>query len=288
MNMDELEDDAAIVEPETALVEAADDEAVSFEPLNLLAGLRSMAASPQPAEKPDTLHLASIVMMPGLFQPRGEDERHISELVRVIKARGQVEAVTVIQVGDKAVLIDGHHRVVAYGLAKATSAIPVSYFEGTLEEAVLEAGRANSKAKLPMHNRDRQDYAWRLVVMGTYSKRQIMDAAAVSDGQVSVMRRVKKALGSGAYEVRSWWRAQRDAKGTASQDMTDDDRELWLEELAQRYADGLSKAFGSKLPNNPEVAARALSIHFGRRLQDLARAIREHVSEPEGDEDSDF
>jgi ParB-like chromosome segregation protein Spo0J len=73
-------------------------------------------------------------------------------LVRAIKARGDVEAVTVIQVGDKAVLIDGHHRVAAYGLAKATSAVPVKYFEGTLEEAVLEAGSANSKAKLPMNN----------------------------------------------------------------------------------------------------------------------------------------
>ncbi len=288
MNIDELEGGAVVVEPETAPTEGARDEDVSFEPLNLLAGLRSMAASPQPAERPETLPLASIVTMPGLFQPRGEDERHISELVRAIKTRGQVEPVTVMQIGDKAVLIDGHHRVVAYGLAKATSAIPVAYFKGTLEEAVLEAGRANSKAKLPMNNQDRQNYAWRLVQMGTFSKRQIMDAAAVSDGQVSIMRRAKQALGSAAFDAPTWWRAQRDAKGIVAPEVTDDDRERWLDEQAQDYADRLSKAFGSKLPNNPEVAARALSIHFGRRLRELAWAMKEHLPEPEGDEDSDF
>jgi ParB-like chromosome segregation protein Spo0J len=158
--------------------------AAAFEPLNLLSALRLMTSTPPP-QKPDTLPLASIVAMPGLFQPRQEDERHISELLRAIRTRGEVEPLTVIQVGDKAVLIDGHHRLVAYGLAKATSAIPVRYFEGTLEEAVLEAGRANSKAKLPMTNRDRQNYAWRLVLIGTYSKKEIKDAAAVSDGQVA-------------------------------------------------------------------------------------------------------
>jgi hypothetical protein len=74
------------------------------------------------------------------------------------------------------------------------------------------------------------------------------------------MRRVMKALGDAAYDAPSWWRAQREAKGIASADITDDDRERWLEEQAQDYADRLSKAFGSKLPGNPEVAARALAI----------------------------
>jgi ParB-like chromosome segregation protein Spo0J len=280
-------DQQTIAEPkaEPAEVEA---EVASFGPLNLLADLRSKAAPTSAADRPDTLPLASIVTMPALFQPRGEDERHISELVRAIKARGDVEPVIVIQVGDKAVLIDGHHRVAAYGLAKATSAVPVKYFEGTLEEAVLEAGRANSKAKLPMNNQDRQNYAWRLVLMDTYSKRQIMDAAAVSDGQVAAMRRVKKSLGNAAYDAPSWWRAQREAKGIAWQEIDDDERERRLEELAQDYADRLSKEFSTKLANNPEVAARALSIHFGRRLPELARAMEEHLPEPQEEDEADF
>jgi hypothetical protein len=280
-------DQQTIAEPkaEPAEVEA---EVASFGPLNLLADLRSKAAPTSAADRPDTLPLASIVTMPALFQPRGEDERHISELVRARKARGDVEPVIVIQVGDKAVLIDGHHRVAAYGLAKATSAVPVKYFEGTLEEAVLEAGRANSKAKLPMNNQDRQNYAWRLVLMDTYSKRQIMDAAAVSDGQVAAMRRVKKSLGNAAYDAPSWWRAQREAKGIAWQEIDDDERERRLEELAQDYADRLSKEFSTKLANNPEVAARALSIHFGRRLPELARAMEEHLPEPQEEDEADF
>ena len=128
--------------------------------------------------------------------------------------------------------------------------------------------------------------------MDRYSKQQIVDAAGVSDGQVAIMRRVKKTLGEAAYDGPSWWRAQRDAKGIASTDFNEDDRERWLEEQAQHYADRLSKEFGTKLPGNTEVAARALAIHFGRRLGDLASALRDHLPEPEGnegdDEESDF
>jgi hypothetical protein len=164
----------------------------------------------------------------------------------------------------------------------------VRYFDGTLEDAVLEAGRANSKAKLPMNNRDRQNYAWRLVLMGSFSKRAIMDAAAISEGQVSVMRRVKRALENAAYHAPTWWQAQRAAQGIVWQGIDDDEREPRLEEQAQDYADRLSKTFGSKLAGNTEVAARALSIHFGRRLPNLAGDLNAYLEDPDDDPEDDF
>ena len=275
-------------ELEIATAEAAADEAIPFEPLDLLSELTSWQTAPQPVERPEMLPLASIVTMRGLFQPRGEDERHISELVRAINGPGHVEPVTVIQVGDKAVLIDGHHRVVAYGLAKVASTVPVRYFEGTLEEAVLEAGRANSKAKLPMNNQDRQNYAWRLVQMGTFSKRQIMDAAAVSNGQVSIMRRAKQALGSAAFDAPTWWRAQRDAKGIVAPEVNDDDGNDGWTSRRRTTPTGSRRPSGPSYPTTPKSPHRACSILFGRRLPDLAWAMRDHLPEVQGDDEGDF
>ena len=139
------------------------------------------------------------------------------------------------------------------------------YFEGTLDDAVLEAGRANTKTKLPVTAQERGDYAWRLVCIGTFSKAKIVEASGVSDGRIATMRRVMKSLGDAAFESKSWRHARLLATGRGLS-MSDDERDQWKEDQAQRYADRLRKEFGTKLSNNPEIAAMALSIHFGRRL----------------------
>jgi ParB-like chromosome segregation protein Spo0J len=263
--MNELATRSVSTSSETTDDEGAESASVEFEPLEILVKLKVKAEAQSAKKRPEVLPLVSIVVEPRLFQPRGEDERHIQDLVRAIKTQGQVEPVTVVQVGSSAVLVDGHHRLIAYRIAKATSAVPVRYFDGTLEEAVLEAGRMNSKVKRPMSNKERQDYAWRLVLMGTtYSKRQIKDAAVVSDGQVGTMRKGMRALGDNAFEARTWWQARQKAKGLEFNPFTEDEEEQRLDELAQEYALRLSKAFDTKLPNNPDLAARAFAIHFGR------------------------
>ncbi|WP_230531778.1 ParB/RepB/Spo0J family partition protein [Microvirga roseola] len=251
---------------------------VSYEPADLLAELKAKTSQLSPACLPNRLPLKGIRQIPKLFQPRGMDERHVSELARVILNVGAVDPVTVIQVGQEAVLIDGHHRLAAYALAKRTTDIPVRYFEGTLDEAVLEAGAANSKAKLPMSSQERQDFAWRLVLMDRYSKADIAQASGVSTSQVSNMRTVRRQLGADAFDCRSWWQARRTAKGAGHfARMTDEEREQWLEEQANRYADRLAKEFGNKLSNNPEVAAMALAAYFGRRLPDVVDELRHHI-----------
>lgn len=75
----------------------------------------------------------------------------------------------------------------------------MAYFTGSVEEAVLQAGRANSKAKQPMTNTERQDFAWRLVRLGSYTRNQVAEAAGVSLRQVATMREVLKELGEDAF-----------------------------------------------------------------------------------------
>jgi hypothetical protein len=248
-----------------------------------------MAAEPRPEAQPDTLPLSAIWQFPTVFQPRHSmlDERHIQDLVRALKQRSKLDPVLVMQVGPEVVLIDGHHRLAAYRLAKLVDAVPVSYFGCTINDAVLEAGRANSKAKLPMSTRERMNYAWRLVLMDGYSKSQISEAAAISDGQVATMRRTKRTLGDEAIDCPTWWHALAAAKGREFAPMSDEEEEQWMEVLANTYADRLSKAFDTKLSNNPEIAAKAFEIYFGRRIGELARELQEHASE-EDEEDEEF
>lgn len=252
---------------------------------------RGASAGTDDGLPPARLPLVGLVSEPALFQPRGTkavvDERHVQELARALKLHGDLEPVLVTTIGSEVVLIDGHHRLAAYRQEKAPS-IPVRHFAGTVAEAVLEAGKANSRAKLPMTTQERQNYAWRLVLMGEFSRKQIVEAAAVADGQVSNMRRVAKALGLEASTCPTWAAAQRLAKGRSIDPMSDGEREAWLEVQANQYADRLAKTFSTKLAGHPEIAARAFSIYFGRQLRPLARALEEYVGAIEDDPEEDF
>lgn len=230
---------------------------------------------------PPELRLEDIETVPDLFQPRGGiSERHVSDLIKAIKAVGALDPVTVMVVGNRTILIDGHHRIEAYGAAKWAAPVPVRYFVGTPEEAVLVAGEANSKAKLPMDNTDRQNFAWRLVLIDRHSKAAVAKASGISEAQVSIMRRAKKALGEQARDHASWFRARLAANGKDHVFNADDDeRKQWMEQVADRYADELTKKFSTKLALNPEVAAMALASYFGRKLPEVYGFLREHLGE---------
>lgn len=293
-----MEDRANVVdagEQQGAMVRNVDGDEVALpdavsvsEATRLLSELKAKVASGTTSPQLPALPLDQITLLPALFQPRGMDERHISELVRAIKAAGSLDPITVLQAGGEAVLVDGHHRVEAYKRAKQAVDIPVRYFEGTPEEAVLESGQANSKAKLPMATWERMNLAWRLVVMKGFSKERIANAAGVSTSQVATMRKVLKKLGDEADTHQSWARARQAAEGDGVE-MTDDERETWKREQADSLADRLQKQFGNTLSRNPEITAMALAHYFGRRLPAIVGELREFVGEFEGDhEDVDF
>ncbi|MGX5804817.1 ParB/RepB/Spo0J family partition protein [Bradyrhizobium sp. Arg314] len=232
---------------------------------------------------PPALRLGDIEKVPDLFQPRGGiSERHVCELVKAIKVVGALDPVTIMVVGQRFILIDGHHRIEAYRAVRWADPVPVRYFEGTPEEAVLVAGEANSKAKLPMDNTDRQNFAWRLVLIDRHSKAAVAKASGISEGQVAIMRRAKRTLGEQAGDYVSWFRARLAANGhdlVCTRD--NDEREQWMYQLADRYADELAKKFSTKLALNPEVAAMALASYFGRKLPEVYGFLREHLDEDE-------
>lgn len=269
--------------PAVAAGAMSEPNAATFGPAVVLRRLQGLATAAQPAFLPPELSWSAITQEPELFQPRQIDEHHISELVRAIAMVGKLDAIIVIQVGQQAVLIDGHHRMAAYERAGVLDGIPVAYFTGGLEAAVLESGRANSKAKLPMSNTDRQNCAWRLVQLGCYSRIVTSLAAGVATGQVAIMRRVRTELGEDASAHATWGEARRAAAGAEGFTWSEDEVEAQKEALARSYADRMFTAFGNKLANNPEIAAMALDFHLGRKLGEVFREMSEYVGESEAD-----
>lgn len=237
-------------------------------------------------ELPGELPIAAITHYEDLFQHRELEEKHLGDLARVIRQVGRFDPLLLIRVGNEAVLIDGHHRIEACRRAGITEPVPVVWFSGTVDEAVLEAGRSNSKAKLQMTKDQRTNYAWRLVRLGGYSKSQIVEASVTSDGTVATMRKALKVLGEEAHGIDRWWEARAKYKGTLGDDPEwDEDR---IEALAESYAERLTKAFAMKLVNNPTVAARAFEMHFGRRFDDLVEEMGGRSGEEAADDNPDF
>jgi hypothetical protein len=257
----------------------------SRDPEAIIRHLDTLATTKAPPEVlPEVLPWKEIWTFPQVFQPRRAelDERHLQELVRAIKLRGKLDPVLVIWVGRSAVLVDGHHRLEAYRLAGMIREVPVMHFRGSILEAVLEAGKANSKTKLAMNTQERMDYAWRLVVLGRFTRPQIIEAAAVSHGQVATMRRTQRALGSEASEYPSWWTAMKAAKGQEFTVMSEEAAEEWKQALANTWADRMAKAFSTKMADKPEIAAMALEAYFGRRWWEVIAAAKDSpLAEPE-------
>lgn len=285
-----MNQDATAPIPITEEVSSLDG--VEFEPSALLVKLKAKAeAEPAPEVQPDHLPIATIATETALFQPRGLAENHVHDLTRVAKSGRLFDPLVVIQIGGTAYLVDGHHRREAYLNANVIQPIPVTYFAGSVEEAVLEAGRANSKAKQSMTNTERQDFAWRLVRLGGYTRNQVSLAAGVSVRQVATMRDVLKKLGDEAFEHDSWWKANRASSGKEALSFDgDDEREEWLEARASDLARRIRKEFTDKLITNPELAARALNIYFGRKLPEVFNELRQYVPEgqDQADENDDF
>jgi hypothetical protein len=245
--------------------------------------------------RPSKLPISKIAQKPELFQPRNNvlDERHITELVRSIKVNKFLDPIKVILVGNTPILIDGHHRLAAYEVAKVKSDVPVTYFDGSIREAVIEAGSSNCKTKLPIDGKQRNNYAWRLVLMDVFSKSEIRKASGVSDGLIGVMRRTKRELtekGYPLFDYSEWWRARNANKGSDGAFDRQYD-EGWEEEESDEWADRLSKTFGTKLLTQPGIAAKALEKHFGRKLDGLLKELSatfKTLMEDEGEEETDF
>lgn len=195
-----------------------------------------------------------------------EREAHILDMANAIVDGGEpLEAILVLQVGDKFYVIDGHHRLAAYDTAGWLRTIPAVAFGGTLDQAYLEAIRLNSRNKLSMTDADKQEAAWRLVKLGGLSKVEIKGVTTVSTSNSAKMRRVLKKLQGlerpdEAIPIAelTWRRALRE-DWAAEEGGKDWDAEEWMEREATAIVEAIMKAnIGFMLTKRPEITAMAL------------------------------
>jgi len=250
--------------------------------------------APQPGQ-PSELRLNAIATAAVLFQPRDVDaawlatDSHVKALTEAVKNKGAdvFDPLTVWWSGRDWYLIDGHHRLMALRKAEAEhpklkiDAVPVTVFAGNLHEAIAQAAALNAKDKLAMRKEDKLERAWKLVCLGEATKSQIQDATTVSEGTIATMRRRRKELVErGDDPLECLWRdAKRDKPATAP----DED---WLEKHAREWVRRFVKTFGTKLIEQPEIAARALELYSERLPLELVRlwpTAREQFYEEEKD-----
>ncbi|WP_181389400.1 ParB N-terminal domain-containing protein [Pseudoprimorskyibacter insulae] len=230
-----------------------------------------------PDPSPTVLPLDVLKTERGAFQMR---ERELPEwvddlLVTLRQGNGTLDPLFVWWTGRRWVVLDGHHRLEAYRkLSEATGKpvlVPVKVSQAKdSEQAILEANRENSKDKLNTTLDDKHRQAWYMVVMGIGgSVRAIAEATGSSKSTVGRMRKIRDQLKLMKYSQNrllglSWEQAVQCSKGDQNgsyRGVIDEDE--GLKDEGTRWAERLSKLFGSKLKDAPDIAALML-LSYGR------------------------
>lgn len=247
--------------------------------------------SPTPSEVVKELSIKKIARNDLIFQHRLTDKwitkRHISNLLKALKTSGGLpfSPLTIFWSGVQWLLVDGHHRHEAYfdyqkSQKLSDITVPVEVFKGTLDEAIAEALKGNSRDKLVMTSLEKSEGAWRLTLGTQLSFNQIVKASTRSRSTVTNMRRVmKEILKTHTREALlklSWAEAQMILKGLDPNREFNSDR---LAELAQQMANNLLAKFGTNFGKNPEVVYEALCIYDSTLLPALMDMYREPEDE---------
>ena len=253
---------------------------------------RHATGKPQPTPAPLLLRANTIKRHPEVFQHRRPakhvSEAHIRDLADAAKGH-DLDPLTVWWDGRNWTLIDGHHRAMGYLRAgKGMSVVPVEVFEGSPEEALVRAARANTKAKLAMSASAKSTAAWRMVVMvPKMSKSAQAVAAGVSERLVASMRTAKATLQRQDWPLTklaemTWENARRTARGEAADDWSPEEEEKRVEQMAL----ALRKALGATAERQPDIFWKAVEVYspqLARALaDDLAQRREEDAEEPEG------
>lgn len=237
-------------------------------------------------DRPIVLPLKALQTCSAVFQPRlGKDRNgahnpdHVRALVHQLDTMPAnskaLEPIVVYAIGKKFYTLDGHHRRAAYHAAGITEAIPVTYFEGTLAEAIREACRLNSKVYLNMENADRNEAAWRMTCVGeTLTPRTTVDAIVEASrlGRRSVenMRALYRRLQERFAETceitgerlpatfDSYREALQMDRGT-SKEYTEEAKQALISEMV----DKLGKALGKHPHRHPDETGEALFRYLG-------------------------
>jgi hypothetical protein len=224
---------------------------------------------------------------PELFQPRefmyGErevDTHHAKKLAKHIGYVGELDPIIVVRLGADWVCVDGHHRLDAYRRQKWNRAIKCEWFKGSVWEAVDTSLRTNSSVKLEIPLEDRYENAWKRVVLGRGSKREIVDLCHVGEGTVAKMRRAKAAFEEGPMAGKlldelgcplreaSWSKVHRVYLNIASTDDADHEAEA-----AAKLAKAMRARLEGRLSRNPRVTAHALALYDADLVEPLGEAL---------------
>jgi hypothetical protein len=241
--------------------------------------------APAPSPAPARLPLGAIETVPELFQPRTHGEwqsdAHLkalaSGLTNAKQTTGKSSAapVLVFWIGDAWACLDGHHRIAAImGTLRGGPAatVGVEVFGGSLEEAMLEAPRRNSRNKLVMTDADKSEHAWKLLLAGAGTHKAIATACDRSTKSVQRMAQAVKQLAV-TPERRAtllglrWWQAREWLDREPSEELSSDARR---QDRVRRHAEALGKVIKD---NSPDIVGDALI----RMNPELALALMNHL-----------
>ncbi len=238
-----------------------------------------------PGKLPSALRLPEMSRRVAVFQHRElegrriDDESHVETLRRALgrdpKKPKFLVPIEVWWGGNRWYVVDGHHRVQAYLRAKVECRVPVTVLGGTrenpvsLEQAIAFAAGMNSKDRLTMTKADKLNSAWYLTCLGGFTKEELRDICAVSNGSVGRMREMKQTLlampkdGTGTYTnddliALDWESARKKASGE-EEGQPEYDVDEALKIRAADYRKRLHRSFGDKPHRDYEAFAMAMA-----------------------------
>jgi hypothetical protein len=256
---------------------------------------RALREHPPGKQQYVDLTLQEITTREELFQPRefvlGERKvstPHVKKLAKHMgyKQSQQLDPIVVINLGAW-VCVDGHHRIAAYESRKHKGTINCEWFRGTVRQAIDASVSLNNKVRLEIPLEDRQENAWKRTLLGWGSKSAVGALCGVSEGTVSLMRRVKARYdgGDGAdiakkfarelgqpLEITSWSKARLTWLGLGG-------REVDEHAEAGRLARSMRSRMEDRLSRDAMTTARALAIYDPDLPVRLCSALRTDIGE---------
>lgn len=237
---------------------------------------------------PGRIPLDALEVLPELFQPRKEDtegrrpspkdrtegvvfREHVAKLAAHLSEPGRdLDPILVLPVGDRNIVIDGHHRRDAYR-HKERQDIPVRWFSGSPKAAYIEAGRQNFKDVAQSSEATKSQRAWEMVLSGDlWTREQVMAGSSASRTTVGNMRRVLaeyKKRGEEPHEL--WVNARRGL--LEDRDSGDDEQSLRVSQNVTEWTKRLREHF-PKLDTlgKAHMFAEAVQKLSPRRAEDIA------------------
>lgn len=243
--------------------------------------------------RPTSLALSSIHTRPDDFQFRAVelDNHHTERLIEAHQRGADLGRIDVWKdPGDgRYYVLDGHHRLEAYRRAALISTVKVMVHDGPYHRVRLVALQENTRARLPMSDVERSDAAWRLVAEQEvdndperYSKAELAKLTQRSERTIGNMRATAKALIQDDHALPdSWQKAMRLKREGEQGEMSEEDREVWIEAKAAQIDADIGAAIFRYCNNYPEAFQQVLQQRMGSMFDDMIDYHAPAADEPD-------